>query len=115
MEDTYYIVMMIVFLGLIVLPLLLLRKAKEEKGKKADSGPRLVNKTPTTSSVPVSPAVSRETGTSKEIMEVKTVYRFIPEVYLTGDKKWKCDCCDTENSRMTEYCELCGSSIRNGK
>lgn len=115
MEETYYyVIMVLIFFGLIVLPVLFLRFTKGDNNKAAEPAPRLVNKSLPKSSVPVSPAVSEKTTPSKETAVVKTIYKFIPEVYMTGDIKWTCTCCETENSRKEKYCKLCGTSIRNG-
>lgn len=116
MEGSYSILMMIILLGFIVLPIILLcRTSKRKNDKAAAPTPKIVDKISVTKSVPVSPVVSVKSSPPKKARKVKTIYIFIPEVYQTGVKKWKCQSCDMENSGLTEYCELCGASIRKGK
>lgn len=68
-------------------------------------------KAPVVKSVPA-PSLLKSYGTSEKTKVVKTIYRYEHQPGESG--KWKCRSCEIENSRMTDYCELCGARIREG-
>lgn len=65
-------------------------------------------------SPPQPPPPSPPPGPVEQAKVIKTIYRYAPDASKLWDVKWKCSKCETENSRMSKYCELCGTEIWKG-
>lgn len=78
--------------------------------KKSSEAERSVGK-----DIPFSPVVQiKHVPSSEKANNIETLYRYIPDTERMKGRKWKCVSCETENSRLKEYCELCGADIRKG-